>query len=407
MKKLISVFCAAVLFVSMFTIAYAQDTVEIPEEIAAAKAVCQEIEDIDASDARDVLLYSAGLKKDGVNENVYDADGDGMITAIDARVFLRIAAQLETSDNYFKAIKYDYFLTMINSIKPAEYKYYESVIDEIQDVTYKDNGNVVSEMNRQLGLYAEYDSSMAGYDFGKELTASKGDKNSTYATSRTAIKTKDNYPVLGNDLACLAAVSDISKVEMRKNQSFTYTRKSTVGDRVLYEETVTGLDSITVYFNSESVSLEGNLDGRFDNLNVAKAFNALQAADVEEMLATNSSFDGVSGMEGLGKCDISMLPKTLKYDGCFITIYFYPDTNIPVGTVHNLKYQMMMRMGMDIDIPAKALADGAVGVLLQILTLKNNGNLLKVNGTVDITNTMNVETKVYFRENNPDHVIYR
>ena len=112
-------------------------------------------------------------------------------------------------------------------------------------------------------------------------------------------------------------------------------------------------------------------------------------------------------MEGLGKCDISMLPKTLKYDGCFITIYFYPDTNIPVGTVHNLKYQMMMRMGMDIDIPAKALADGAVGVLLQILTLKNNGNLLKVNGTVDITNTMNVETKVYFRENNPDHVIYR
>ncbi len=407
MKKLISVFCAAVLFVSMFTIAGANDTAEIPDEIAAAKAVCQEIEDINASDARDVLLYSAGLKKDGVNENFYDADGDGIITAIDARVFLRIAAQLETSDNYFKSIKYDYFLKMINSIKPAEYKFYESVIDVIEDVTYKDNNNVVGEMNRQLGLYAEYDSSMSGYDFGKELTASKGDKNAAYATSRTAVKTKDNYPVIGNELACFAADSDISKVEMRKNQTFTYTKKSTVGDRVLYEETVTGLDAITVYFNAETVALTGNLDGKFDNLNVAKAFNALQEDDVEEMIATNSSFDGVSGMEGLGKCEISMTPQTLKYDGCFITIYFYPDSNIPVGTVHNLKYNMMMRMGMDIDIPASALADGALGVLLSILTLKNNGNLLKVKGTVDITNVMNVETKVYFRENNPNHVIYR
>ncbi len=415
MKKIISAICAVILLISSVSVsAFALTKEEADAGIAAQKVLFDSVFDrkITAGDARDVLLTSAGLASQNENSKYYDIDNDGKITAIDARIYLRISAQLDNINNYYNNVKYDYFLAIINSVKPSGYKFYESVEEEIQKVDYVDYNNVVGQMNKQLDLYSSYDESMKGYDFAKELKASEGDKSTTYSMTKTYTKNKDNYPVKTNELACFAAFEDIENVEYKTNQSFTFVRQrkdpGTGSYKTIYSETVTGLDSITVYIKPESVALTGNTNGIFDNLKTGKAFDILSEEDLEELLASNSSIGAVEGMEDLGKCEIKITPKNLQYKGCYITVYFNPETGMPLASVHNLHYIMSMNMSMDIDISAKSLAgdSAALQILIGLLTAQNGGKLLKVNGSMDISNEMNSQSVVYFTGNNPAHIPY-
>lgn len=415
MKKIIAAICAVVLLVTSVSVsALALTKDEADSAVVAQKNLFDEAfgQNITASDARNVLLTSAGLKSDDVDTKLFDIDGDGKITAIDARTFLRIAAKLENINDYYASIKYDYFCAILNSVKPSGSKFYESSLEEIEKVDYVDYNDVVGQMNKQLDLYSSYDESMKGYDFAKELRASEGEKTLGYRMANTQIITDNNYPVKENELACFASFDDIEKVEYKTNQSFTFTRlRKQVGSdeyKTVYEETVTGLDAITVYIKPESVSLTGNTDGIFDNLRTGKAFDILSEEDLEELIESNSSIGAIEGMEDLGKCDIGITPKSLNYKGCYITVYFDPATGVPVGSVHNLHYVMSMTMKMDIDISAKSLAgdDALIQALITLLTLQNGGKLLKVNGSMDISNEMNTRTVTYFTSNNAAHLPY-
>lgn len=415
MKKIISVICAVVLLISSVSVsAFALTKEDADAEIAAQKELFESVfgQKITAGDARDVLLTSAGLASENENSKYYDIDGDGKITAIDARIYLRIAAKIDNVNNYYDSVKYDYFLAIINSVKPGSYKYYKSVDEEMKKISYTDPDNLVGEMNRQMGLYADYDPEMAGFDFGAEIKSAEGDKSFTYSMARTQLITEDNYPVKSNELACFAELDDIEKIELKTNQSFTFERKrkAVASDTYssVYDETVTGLDSITVYLKPESVSLTGNLNGIFDNLKTGKAFDTLDEADIEKMLASNSSISGIEGMENLGTCDIRISSKSLNYSGCYITVYYYPETGVPVGTVHNLNYAMSMNLYMNIDISASSLAGDSflLQALIAVLMAQNRGKILALKGSMDITNEMNECTKFYFHESNPAHVPY-
>lgn len=411
MKKIISVICAVVLLLSSVSVsAFALTKSEADAEIAAQKKMFEGAfsQDITAGDARDVLLTSAGLASEKENSQFFDIDSDGKITAIDARIYLRIAAKLDNVKNHYNDIKYDYFLSLINSVKPSEYTFYESLEEEIQKVSYTDYDNVVGQMNKQLELYSSYDEEMVGYDFGAEIKSAEGDKSTSYSTLHAQTKNENNYPVKGNQLACFATLDDVEKIEHKTNQSFTFERYSAVTNAKLYGETVNGLDSITVYFKSESVSLSGNLNNVFDNLKINNAFDTLSKEDVDEMLAANSSISSIEGMEDMGTCEIKISPKSLQYKNSFITVYYNPETGVPVATVHNLHYIMSMNMYMNIDIAAKNLAgdSAALEALLTLLTLQNGGKLLKVKGSMDIANEMNVKSTVYFTGNNPSHIPY-
>ncbi|MBO5934794.1 MAG: hypothetical protein J6Q94_04830 [Clostridia bacterium] len=415
MKKIIAAICAVVLLITSVSVsAFALTKEDADSAVVAQKELFESVfgRNITAGDARDVLLTSAGLKTDNANNDLFDIDEDGKITAIDARIHLRIAAKLDNLNNYYNDVKYDYFCAIINSVKPSGSKFYESVAEEIEKVDYVDYNDVVGQMNKQLDLYSSYDESMKGYDFAKELRASEGDKTFSYRMANTQIITENNYPVKENELSCFATLDDIEKVEYKTNQSFTFTRlRKQVGSdeyKTAYEETVTGLDSITVYIKSENVSLTGNTNGIFDNLKTGKAFDILSEEDLEELIETNSSIGAIEGMEDLGKCDISITPKSLNYKGCYITVYFDPETGVPMGSVHNLHYVMSMTMKMDIDISAKSLAgdDALIQALITLLTLQNGGKLLKVNGSMDISNEMNTRTVTYFTSNNADHQQY-
>lgn len=426
MKKIISVICAVVLLVSSVSVsAFALTKEEADETLAAQNAIFKEIISeridvnnsgkIEAADARLVLLCSAGLKNDGMNVANADIDKDGRVTAIDARIFLRLAAQLEKVENYVSLSneeKFSYFLAIINSIKPGDYKFYRSDEEEMKKISYTDPDNLVGEMNRQLGLYADYDSEMADFDFGAEIKAAEGDISYGYSMAKTQLVSKYNYPVKSNELAFLATLDDVEKIEFQTNQSFKFERQSKpLGANAyttVYEETVTGLDSITVYLKPESISLTGSLNDVFDNLKTGKAFDVLSEADIKKMLESNSSISGIEGMENLGTCDISISPKSLAYSGCYVTVYFYPETGIPVGTVHNLKYAMSMNLHMNIDISASSLAGDslALQLLISILMAQNKGKLLALKGSMDITNEMNECTKYYFHNSNPAHIPY-
>lgn len=415
MKKIIAAICAVVLLISSVSVsALALTKEDADSAVIAQKNLFDEAfgQNITAADARNVLLTSAGLKTEDVDTKLFDIDGDGRITAIDARTFLRIAAKLENINDHYASIKYDYFLAIINSVKPSGSKFYESAIEEIEKVSYVDYNDVVGQMNKQLDMYSSYDESMKGYDFAKELRASEGEKTLNYRMANTQVITNNNYPVKENELACFASLDDIEKVEYKTNQSFTFTRlRKQVGSdeyKTVYEETVTGLDAITVYIKPENVSLTGNTDGIFDNLKTGKAFDILSEEDLEELIESNSSIGAIDGMEDLGKCDIGITPKSLNYKGCYITVYFDPATGVPVGSVHNLHYVMSMTMKMDIDISAKSLAGDSVALqaLITLLTLQNGGKLLKVNGSMDISNEMNTRTVTYFTSNNAAHLPY-
>ena len=402
MKKIISVICAIVfLFSSVSVGAFALTKEEADKNIAAQKKLYDGAfgQTITSSVARNVLRKSAGLTEKGVDATYFDIDADGKITAIDARIFLRIAAKLDNVNNYYNNYIFDYFLAIINSIKPGEHRFYSSTIDETKAINYKDPDKVVDQLNKQVrnlknvaSLIPGTDVDLSGtedFDFAKTLKESEGKKSYKYDKSETKIMTKDDYPIAGNDLACQLKYNEIKSVKYEKNQDFTFEITSSISaDNVIYTETVKGLDAITVYLKDETVSLVGNISGRFDNLTVNKAFDALTEAEVKTMLAENTSagdLGDLEGMEEFGTLELSIEPKTLQYKNSYIKVYFDPKTGAPVGSVHSLGYAMSMKMSTVIDI--------SVGFI----------SIFDVKGTIEVENVLNTEKKVYLHDTNKEN----
>ena len=408
MKKIISVICAVVLLISSVSVSvFALTKEEADSNVAVHKELYEGAfgKAITASDARNVLLKSAGLNQKDVDSRFFDIDNDGKITAIDARIFLRIAAKLDNINNYYGEIVYDYFLALINSIKPGSHYFYSSTINETKKINYKDPDNVVGQITDQVKNlnnvldvlskllpgedFSDVDlSATESFDFAKSIKESEGKKTYSYSMVQKQYLTNDNYPVKGNELACLLDYSEIKSVKYEKDQDFTFERVNTLTNKVTYTESVENLDAITVYLKDETVSLVGNIAGRFDNLTVNKAFNALTEDEVKKILEENTSagdLGNLEGMEELGTLDLKIDPRSLQYKGSYIKVYFDPATGEPVGTVHNLGYAMNLKMSTLIDISLAGI------------------QIFDVKGTMDIENVLSTETKVYLHDTNPNH----
>lgn len=421
MKKIISVICAVVLLVSSFAFSVNALTADeaksnLATQNAAFVKMIKERIDVDnsgkiqASDARLVLLASAGLNDSALkNKTNADIDGDGKITAIDARTFLRIAASLEPIEKYLKltnAEKYNYFLAIINSIKPGTPRYYSSVTDETKKINYKDPDNVVGQINDQVrGLGEKVEqlskifpdlkdadlSETKNFDFAQSIKEAEGKKQYvSFKTASTQTVQKSNYPVIGNELACLLDIKDIKSVKYETNQVFTYEKIKSGTNVVTYTESVSGLDAITVYVNDDkAVSLTGDISGRFDNLTVNKAFDTLSEAEIKNILVENATagdLGEIENMKEFGTIELNVEPKTLQYKDSYIKVYFDPATGTPVGTVHNLGYAINMKMTTFVDISFDII------------------KIFNVSGTMEMENVLSTETKVYLYETNPDHV---
>ena len=88
MKKIMTAFLSIILIVSCF----------IPTAFAATLGDVDGNGSITATDARKILRYVAGLDTLSLSQqNVGDVDGNGSVTSTDARRILRHVAGLETS----------------------------------------------------------------------------------------------------------------------------------------------------------------------------------------------------------------------------------------------------------------------------------------------------------------------
>ena len=417
MKKIISVICAAVMLFSAVSVsAFALTAEDAAADITTKQATFEDVfnRKIQASDARDALLTSAGLKTENENNKLFDIDEDGKVTAIDARIFLRIAAQLDSLNNYFTDVKLDYFNAIINSIKPNSYNYYRSRISTTEKMNINDSKGIFADMERQLDNVAEL-GELLGEDMGvdfdieAELRAAEGAKEVTNNINRV---TASSYPVIGSEFASLLTMDDITKIEYKTNQSYTFTMYNEKMTSINYADTITGLDSLTIYLKSDSaVALSGNYEESFSSLIASKAMDILTKNEIDN-ISESLKFEQDAGMEELGEFSVGIIPKQIQYSNCYVTVYFYPETGIPVVTEHNLNYGINLTMDMFIDLdPETLLENGGInsGLLegaIKLLLNKNNGKILYVDSEVGIYNKMNEMTAVYLYKNNPNYLSY-
>lgn len=413
MKKIISVLLAAVLAVSCAVTAFA---VSASEADAALEQANENFENaltsrfdadgndkISADDARLVLLYSAGLvdEEDVAKASISDIDGDGIISAIDARTVLRVAAKVEDTAGYYTTEeKLDYFNAILNSARPNNYRLYKNGIDYTANITYKDPNSVISDLNDGVKNLGE------DVDFGAALTEGKGAKkyyantllgSSNYARSKMPIISN---PVTDTDeyLSSYLTLDDITGVVYKTNQTYTFTRYKTSDgttngtpvqntSNILYTESVSGLDSLTVSLKSDA-----NIQGE----HTSKAFDVYDEdallAEVESVANEFSSF--AKEMETIAnnaKFDVVPSVGSVKYYNGSITVYFRPETGKIVAAYYSVYTDYTMGLYMDVSITDKYLN----GLLVN----------MQAKGKVDITNTTQSVSEYYYVANANGKVI--
>lgn len=362
MKKMISVILAVVMVSSTFLFSASAVTKE--ESKAAVEAAYNAMFDgvagdinndgrLTAADARCALLCSAGLLTENINTVKADVDGDGKVTAIDARILLRVSAALEPqSALYSDTIMLQLFNALINDVKPSELKFRKNGITTNKDITY-DNKKAVDDFTKQMNSIpgmAEEDK----MDFGKELTSGKGQVTYNNSTAMRAASDK-NFPVLGEEYASALTVKDISGIEYKTNQSFSYQQLSAYSSgkplASIAPVNRTGLDTLTIYLNAEKVT-----DTSKNKPIHSKCFDIATEDDVKNGYAgINGMID--SDMKELvelipgAEFDINVSFNYLNYHDSFITIYFEHDTKQIVAIESNLTYDYSVAIYMDISVP--------------------------------------------------------
>ncbi len=348
MKKIISGLCAAVIMISCFCIpSYAltldEGQAALDEAYNAMFAtVAGDLNKdgaFNAADARTALLASAGLTDD-VDTEAGDIDGDGVVTAIDARTLLRISAQLDSHSLLYSAKdKLDLFNAFANNIKASGQKFkYTSTMRNV-DMAY-DNQKLIDKFNKQMNSIPGVEEKI---DLGAELVKEKG--NVTYKRNTgLRVATNLNYPVTEKDFVSMLTLNDISAVEYKTNQNYTYAPKRSIGDRVEEDAKfeMTGLDAITVYFAAETVK---NIPNDTTTLRHGKAF------DVPQKSTLTSGYDQINNMftgleDIIGTMSASFV--NLKYHDSYITIYFDNASKKICAMEYNLYYDFTVKLDMDL-----------------------------------------------------------
>lgn len=399
MKKIIAIILAAALMFSFSLNAFAVTSGTANSVRNAAKENFDNLKntrfDVDgsdsitAADARATLLKSAGLVQDNVDTSKMDTDGDGKVTAIDARAILRLSAGLDSISGYLSdADKLDYFNAILNTAIPNRYRLYKNGIEHTANVSYTDPKGVISALD---DAFSSIDDSVS---FKDALISGKGEKVYSESTTFGNINTSNNrmMKILNSDgvydeQSSYLTVDDITGVEYKTNQTYTFTRYGTnddgqINSNVLYSQTVTGLESLTVYLKA---------DNDVTGAHTSKAFTVYNQDVLEkEVKKVAEQFNSMSmDFTALYQMQFDVTPSVggIKYYNGYITVYFNPDNGNIVSAYYSLYTDYTMGLYMDVNI------------FMAIPYI----NVDKA-GQVNITNTTQSIKEFYFIENNPNHV---
>ena len=346
MKRIISVFCAVIIIILSVSVgAYALTAEESKSAIDAAYDAyfsglpgdVNKDSAFSALDARTALLASAGYTE-GADLSKADLDGDNVVTAIDARTLLRVSAGLDNEEILSRNNQLKLFNAFMNSIKAEKLGFRKFSTQENKDVTY-DNAATINKFNDQMNNLAQIagESSM---DIRDELLKGKG--VTTYAYSSVIKEAQaDNYPVIGKDFSSSLTLGDIKSIEYMTNQTKTYAPKTSYGTSVTPTE-LTGLDVLTVYFNSEKIA------GSATNTNSvhSKCFDVPTNESVmKEYNSLNEMFTGeLESMIG----SMSVSTNHISYYDSYISIYFDHDTKKICATEYGMYCDISIALKFDL-----------------------------------------------------------
>lgn len=434
MKKVLLLFLAVLLIIlcAVQTFAATSTTEAYNKALAAHTAKFAEFSetlsryDVDGKDgispvdARITLRYSAGLETEGADTAKMDADGDGVVTSIDARYLLRISVGLESSSEFIPSqLKLDFFNALINLPKAAAersstnnnyYYVYANCIENIGNVTLKDTDGVIAALNNGMNKIATSEADKT--DFAETLTSGFYANTSSYIKSMGSTvgltgtpsyaRARNLLPVILNSagedeyMGSYLTLDDIEKIEYKIDQTYKFTRyadtkdaatgKTVIGKDVLFTQSVTGLDSLTVYLKEDN-SISGT--------HTSKAFVVEDEDDVmSEMEGVDNSFVADDFNE-YGDFEFSSKTtlNSFKYHGAKITVYFYSATGNVVAICYDKSINYTVKLWMDIYIKLNALIGGLLDPSLLFSPLVDKA------GNIHVTNNENIYQEFFFVKN--------
>lgn len=400
MKKIVSILLATVLTFSFSLTAFAvtaadanaarDSAKETFDNLAFDKFDVDDDEHIAAADARLVLLYSAGLRTEEAKAAAAaDIDGDGKVSAVDARTVLRVSSKLENATDYYTdSEKLAYFNAILNTARPNNYYLYKNGVEYTANVSYTDPNGVVKKLD---DAFDRVESSVGEeMNFAAELTNAKGERVYSGNTIRVSSNSKsyaaNKMMIIHNEngaddkVSSYLTVDDVTKVEHKTNQTYTFVRYGTKENsngtvvidtsNVIYTESVTGLDSLTVYLKSDN-----NIKGEHSS----KAFEVYSQEQIDsEIQSVAKSFESMSAdLSILGNMQFNVTPSVgdIKYYNAYITVYYHPNSGEIVAAYYSMytDYTMGLYMDVDISIPLYVMyvdAEGPVNITTKTLSTK-------------------------------------
>lgn len=403
MKKVISILLALICAFSVSVTSFAA-AISAPDSLAAVEIAKSAFDTnaktkfdvnndgrITAADARATLLTSAGLSQQNLNTNKMDVDIDGSITALDARTILRISAGLEVVQDYMYSEMLSYFNAILNTAIPNRYSLYYNGMDTTVGVKSSDPKGVLKSLDdafKNIDDTVSFSDSLAG-GTGDEIYDAK---NTIYGSNTDNSKKRMMKIGADEEVSSYLTISDVSKIEYKKNQSYTFKRYGTtknaegrtVVDRntVVYTETVSGLDYMKVYIKA---------DNDVNGTHVSKVSTVYKQSELEaDVNKIAEQFNNMSmEMTQLYQIVFDVTPSVggVKYYNAFVEIYFKPEDGTIVAANYSVDTDYTIGLYMDV----------------KIFLIAPYVNVDK-EGLVSITNSTRTTKEYYFYKNlNPNN----
>ncbi len=440
MKKLTAiVICVIMLIANIALIASAYSTQSesrpaLEEIFAKVKYLGDTNHDrsIHANDARAILRYSADLDPDiddeltaaaqstlNIDGNdsiraldkdlIYDIDGDGAVTAIDARIALRISADLESLNTYREKFALELFNTSINNIKVPTavgsyggLKNYYYGEEKKTDAILIDNEAALNSFSNQMNnLISAMDSSSEPIDLAASLRQDVG--TFTYSSNNyevVAYQNSNHIPVYGYTEGSFLTPSDVSSVNFNDSANYGfisyYTDNGVNTERHryimqnLYSITVTVVPDHLIASHYPSDLVAGSHAGRVfdlpDKSNVDAAYQEIQElqAQMNSYKDESNWLTNVAALE-VKKFNLSVDFTSLDVAGSTVTLYINPDNGLPVGVDYKLTYDLNVNMFLDINM------QGGIAVGFRDVVVENQN--------INITNKLYTRNRIIILKN--------
>lgn len=272
---------------------------------------------VTAADARLVLRHSASLEKLSEPYITYaDADGNGKITAADARLILRVAANLDSFADEQQPLSEPTTTEPTTSEEPTT----ENIVDSKEAILAKYT-EVMNHLKKNATTYVKKEyQDLIDVDFSNPTLSEIANSllhSFLITESKAEIQHRDDYeqiPVIGCESGCL--LTDASAL---KTASMSVDGGKTTITLVLHDETN---PKPTEYGAAVSPS------------NTGAVFNPVGQEEIMD------AFGGLSTYVELNKCD-------LHYSECTATLVFDSDTLYveSLEQVMNIAFDMNIKVG--------------------------------------------------------------